>query len=314
MDELKALRLAYGEALVELGGKNENIIVLDADLAHATYTCLFQNAHKDRFFNMGIAEQNMVGVAGGLALSGFIPFVSTFAMFGTGRAYEQVRNTICYPNLNVKLALTHSGITVGEDGGSHQTIEDIALMRVLPNMTVIVPCDAVEMKKAVYAAVGYKGPVYLRIARSPSPVIMKEDYDFVIGKGNVLAEGKDICIIATGIMVPEALAAARELSGNGISASVVNIHTIKPLDEELVLTMAKKSRAVVTVEEHSVIGGLGSAVAETLIGKVNVEMKRIGIEDKFGQSGKPAELMKEYGLTSENIVLECRKLVAEKIR
>lgn len=309
MKGMKAQRVAFGEALRELGGLLDNVVVLDSDLSHATYTWLFAEKYKERFFNIGVAEQNMMCIAGGLALSGFIPFASTFALFGAGRAYEQIRNTICYPRLNVKIAVTHGGISVGQDGGSHQSIEDIALMRVLPHMTVIVPCDAVETTKAIYAAAERQGPVYIRVARSPSPLITDEKTEFIIGKGNLLLGGEDICIIATGIMVPEALGAAIDLSKEHISASVINIHTIKPLDEELILCQARKASAVVTVEEHSVIGGLGGAVSELLIGKVNIRMKRIGVEDLFGQSGTPNELLREYGLTRRNIVLQCKKLL-----
>lgn len=309
MAELKALRIAYGEALIELNQAIDNLVVLDADLAHATQTCMFGDQYPEKFFNMGIAEQNMMGVASGLALSGFVTFASTFALFGAGRAFEQIRNSICYPNANVKVAVTHSGLTVGEDGGSHQSIEDISLMRTLPNMTVIVPCDAVETKKAVIAAAEHNGPVYLRIARPPAPVILPEDYRFEIGKAAVLKEGKNICIFATGLMVGEALRAAEQLEREGIDAAVVNIHTIKPLDEATVVAIAEQCEAVVTVEEHSVIGGLGSAVVEALAGKVSAPIKRIGVEDKFGQSGTPQELLKEYGLTSDNIVVQCKNLL-----
>ncbi len=309
MLKLEAQRTAYGETLVELGNEIDNLVVMDADLAHATQTFKFAEKYKERFFNMGIAEQNMIGVASGLALSGYIPFVSTFALFGAGRAYEQIRNSVCYPRSNVKVAVTHGGISVGEDGGSHQSIEDIALMRVLPNMTVIVPCDAVETKKAVKAAAIFEGPVYIRIARSPSAVLTDENHEFKIGKGYKLREGEDISIFATGIMTAEAVLAAQKLAEDGISASVVNIHTIKPLDNELILAEAKKTGAVVTVEEHSIIGGLGGAISELLIGNGAIKMKRIGVEDRFGQSGDPESLLKEYDLTSDNIVSQCKKLL-----
>ena len=304
MTEMKALRVAYGEALVELGAKNEKIVVLDADLAHATTTYMFGEKYPQRFLNMGIAEANMMGVAGGLAQSGFIPFASTFALFGAGRAYEQVRNTICYPKLNVKIAVTHSGLTVGEDGGSHQSVEDISLMRTIPGMTVIVPCDANEAKKAVFAAAEFHGPVYLRIARPPAPVFTAADAPFAIGKANVLREGKDVAIFATGLMVYRALEAAQELSKLGVEASVADFHTIKPIDRELILKVAAATPKIITVEEHSIIGGLGSAVAEVLSENSAglFQLKRIGIEDKFGQSGTPDELLKIYGLSSENIV------------
>lgn len=306
---MKAIRAAYGEALKEIGAQRQDVVVLDADLAHATNTFMFAGEHKDRFFNMGIAEQNMIGTAAGLAISGFIPVASTFAMFGSGRAYEQVRNTVCYPKLNVKLAMTHSGITVGEDGGSHQTIEDISLMRGIPNMTVIVPCDAVEMKKALLAALDFQGPVYLRIARPPSAVFTDANTKFEIGKANVLKDGSDIAIFATGIMVYQALLAAEELEKQGVSAAVINVHTIKPLDKETVVAMAKKTGKVITVEEHSVIGGLGSAIAETVSEEAPCKLKRIGVQDMFGQSGTPEQLLAHYGLTAENIVKTAKDMV-----
>jgi transketolase len=306
---VKALRIAYGEALLELGEKNDKVVALDADLAHATMTCTFGDKFKDRHFNVGVAEANLMGVAAGMALSDFIPFASTFALFGAGRAFEQIRNSICYPKLNVKVAVTHSGLTVGEDGGSHQSIEDIALMRTLPGMTVIVPCDAVEVRKAIFAAAEYDGPVYLRLARLPAPIFMKDDYEFKIGKANVLKDGTDICIFATGIMVYKALEAAEELLKEGINASVVNIHTIKPMDKETVIEMATKAGKVITVEEHSIIGGLGSAVAEILIENAPVKMKRIGINDIFGQSGTPDELLNHYGLTKENIIKTAKEML-----
>ncbi|AEE92216.1 putative transketolase C-terminal section [Tepidanaerobacter acetatoxydans Re1] len=302
MTNMKSPRIAYGEALVELGLKNKQVVVLDADLAHATQTVIFSEKFKDRFFNMGIAEQNMIGVAAGLALSGFIPFASTFAIFGAGRAFEQIRNTVCYPNLNVKIAVTHAGITVGEDGASHQAIEDISLMRSIPNMKVVVPCDAIETKKAIFAAAKIHGPVYIRIARPVAPIITEENTDFKIGKAQILRKGKDLSIFATGLMVDKAMKAANVLYGKGIETTVVNIHTIKPLDEELVLSEAANTGKVITVEEHSIIGGLGSAIAETLIGRLPVKMKRIGLNDTFGQSGNPNALMEYYGLTVENIV------------
>ncbi|HHW03114.1 MAG TPA: transketolase family protein [Thermoanaerobacterales bacterium] len=303
MEKAKSPRIAYGEALLELGEKDEKVVVLDADLAHATQTAMFAEKFKNRFFNVGIAEQNLMGLAAGLALSGFIPFASTFAVFGAGRAFEQIRNTICYPNsLNVKIAVTHAGITVGEDGGSHQAVEDISLMRSLPGMTVIVPCDAVETKKAVFAASKIKGPVYIRIARPVAPVITNEDDCFIPGKANVIRKGRDVTLFAAGLMVAKALEAAEILDGNGISASVINIHTIKPLDVETVLREAGSTGRAITIEEHSIIGGLGSAIAEVLIEKMPVKMKRIGINDLFGQSGTPDELLKHYGLTAEHIV------------
>jgi transketolase len=301
--EVKALRLGYGEALVELGRKMDNLVVLDADLAHATGTYMFEEKFKDRFFNMGIAEQNLMGTAAGLAISGFVPFASTFALFGAGRAFEQVRNSICYPKLNVKIAVSHAGLTVGEDGGSHQSVEDISLMRTIPNMTVIVPCDANEVKKAVFAAAKYDGPVYLRISRYPAPVFTDSNTPFEIGKANVLKKGKDVSILATGLMVFRAMEAAEQLEDIGISAEVINVHTIKPLDEVTILNSINNTKKIITVEEHSIIGGLGSAVSE-LISRADdsYKMKMIGIEDKFGQSGTPDELLNYYGLNSSNIV------------
>jgi transketolase len=311
MTEMKALRIAYGEALVELGTQNEKIVVLDADLAHATTTCMFADQYPNRFYNVGIAEQNLMGVAAGLSQTGLIPFASTFALFGAGRAYEQVRNTICYPKLNVKIAVTHSGVTVGEDGGSHQSVEDLALMRVVPNMTVLVPCDANEVKKAVAAAAALEGPVYLRIARPPAPVFTEINAPFTVGKANLLRNGKDVTLIATGLMVYQALEAADELAKNGIDAAVVNMHTLKPFDNEMVVKMAAQTGRIITVEEHSVIGGLGSAVAEVLSEKVSggCRFKRIGLEDCFGQSGTPDELLKIYGLTAENIAKAAKTLM-----
>lgn len=305
----ESLRVAYGKALKELGSENDKIVVLDADLANATMTCTFRDAYPDRFFDFGIAEGNMVCAAAGLAHSGLIPFVSTFALFGAGRAYEEIRNSVSYVNANVKFAFSHSGLCVGEDGGSHQSIEDIALMRELPGMTILVPCDPIETKKAVKAAVEIDGPVYIRVARPVCENITAEDAPFVPGKANVLEDGKDVCIIATGLMVPRALDAAKQLKAEGIDAAVVNMHTIKPLDSECVLKMAKQCKAIVTAEEHSIIGGLGSAVAEVVAGQPDVKFARVGIMDKFGKSGKPDELFEEYGLTAENIVKNCKSLL-----
>lgn len=295
-----ATREAYGQALAELGSEIEDIVVLDADLSGSTKTAVFAKKYPERFFNIGIAEQDLMGTAAGLATCGKIPFASTFAVFGSGRAYEQIRNSICYPNLNVKVAVTHAGLTVGEDGATHQSVEDLALMRALPNMTVINPADAVEAKKALKAAALYDGPVYLRFGRLPVEVIFDEDYEYEIGKGKILKEGSDVAIIATGIMVGEALKAAELLKNDGINAMVVNIHTLKPIDEEIILKAAECG-AVVTAEEHSIIGGLGSAVAEVLSEKKPTLMRRVGIKDKFGQSGKPEELLKLYNLTAEHI-------------
>ena len=296
----KATRNAYGEALVELAKENDKIVVLDADLAHATMTVTFKKEFPERHFNAGIAEANMVNMAAGMSTMGLVPFCSTFAMFGAGRAYEQIRNTIAYPRLNVKVACTHAGVSVGEDGGSHQCIEDIALMRVIPGMTVISPADANEARKAVFAAAKMEGPVYLRLARLATPVF-EEDYPFEIGKANVMREGTDVAVFATGIMVNEALEAAKILEAQGKSVAVINVHTIKPIDAECVKKYAEKCGKVVTVEEHSVIGGLGDAVADVLMGKVHCVFKKIGVQDQFGQSGKAKDVLREYGLTADQI-------------
>ncbi len=302
MSKMMATRDGYGKALLELGEKNEQVVVLDADLSKSTKTAEFGKTYPDRFFNVGIAEQNLMGLAAGLSTTGKIPFASTFAMFATGRAFEIIRNSIGYPKLNVKICATHAGITVGEDGASHQALEDIACMRVIPNMTVIVPSDGPETIEAVKAAAEYYGPIYLRLGRSGVPTINDgPDYQFEIGKGVTLREGKDITIIATGIMVSEALIAAERLKEKGIEARVINIHTIKPLDDELIVKAAKETGAVITAEEHNIIGGLGSAVAEVLSEKAPVPMKRIGVKDTFGESGKPKELMEKYGLTGDEI-------------
>ena len=296
-----ATREAYGQALVELI-KNEKVVVLDADLAHATKTIEFKKACPERFFDMGISEQDMVATAAGFAASGKIPFASSFAIFAAGRAFEQIRNSVCYPKLNVKIAATHAGVTVGEDGGTHQAVEDIALMRSIPNMVVLNPSDDVEAKAAIHAAAEYYGPVYIRLGRLATPTIHDENYKFQIGKGEVLSEGKDVAIIATGLMVAKALEAAEKLKAEGINATVVNISTIKPLDKELIIKVAKATGKVVTAEEHSVIGGLGSAVCEVLSQEFPTKTKLIGINDTFGQSGTPNALLEHYGLTTENIV------------
>lgn len=300
-----ATREAYGKTLVELV-ENKDIVVLDADLAGATKTAIFKKACPERFFDMGIAEGDMMGTAAGLAVSGKIPFASTFAIFAAGRGFEQIRNSICYPNINVKIAATHAGVTVGEDGGSHQAIEDISLMRSLPNMVVLNPADAVEARQMVLAAAEYVGPMYLRFGRAATPVIHDESYKFELGKGEVVKEGKDVSIIATGIMVAKALEAAETLKAEGIDAEVINISTIKPLDNELVLASAKKTGKVVTAEEHSIIGGLGSAVCELLAEEHPVKVTRIGVKDVFGQSGSPAALLEHYGLTAADIVKACK--------
>ncbi len=302
-----ATRDAYGEALAQLGEEIKDIVVLDADLSGSTKTSVFAKKFPERFFNVGIAEQNLMGTAAGFATCGKIPFASTFAVFATGRAFEQVRNSICYPKLNVKIAATHAGLTVGEDGATHQSVEDLSLMRALPNMTVISPADAVETKKAVRAAAFHQGPVYIRLGRMAVETIFDEDYEFEIGKGKVLREGSDVAIIATGIMVAEALRAAEILEKEGINAMVVNIHTLKPIDEDIILKAADCG-AIVTAEEHTVIGGLGSAVAEVLAEKKPTPMRRIGIKDKFGQSGKPDDLLKLYNLTAEDIANAAKEM------
>jgi transketolase len=304
MSEVKkvATRVGYGETLVELGQENENLIVLDADLAAATQTAVFQKAFPERHINCGIAESNMVGVGAGLAAAGKIPFVSSFAMFASGRAYEQVRNSVGYPHLNVKIGATHGGISVGEDGATHQCCEDFALMRTIPGMVVACPSDIVEARALVRAAYAYEGPVYMRFGRLAVPVINdRPDYQFELGKGTVLREGKDVAILANGLCVAPALEAAEQLAGEGVQAKVINIHTIKPLDEELVVAAAKETGKVVTVEEHSIIGGLGGAVCECLAEKAPVPVKRIGIEDVFGESGPALELLHKYGLDAEGI-------------
>lgn len=304
MSEVKkiATRESYGNALAELGAEFDNLVVLDADLAAATKTGVFKKAFPDRHIDCGIAECNMIGIAAGLAATGKIPFASSFAMFAAGRAFEQVRNSVAYPKLNVKIGATHAGISVGEDGATHQCNEDIALMRTIPGMVVLNPSDDVEAKAAVRAAVEHEGPVYLRFGRLAVPVINdKPDYKFEIGKGVVLREGKDVTIIATGLPVSECLGAADKLAADGIDAKVINIHTIKPLDEELVLAAAKETGKVVTVEEHSVIGGLGSAVCDVLSEKCPTKVMKIGINDTFGESGPAVELVKKYGLDADSI-------------
>lgn len=297
----KATRESYGQALLNLGEENKDIVVLDADLSKSTKTYDFSKKYPDRFFNMGIAEQNLMGTAAGLAAMGKIPFASTFAVFAAGRAFEIIRNSICYSKQNVKIAATHAGITVGEDGGSHQSIEDIAIMRALPNMVVIVPADDTEARKAIYAAADYKGPVYIRLGRSSVPDIFDESYQFQIGKGSEIKQGNDITIIATGIMTSVALEARELLLKDGISARIINMPCIKPIDKELIIKAAKETKGIITVEEHSVIGGLGSAVCEVIGENHYAPIRRIGINDVFGQSGSPEELLVRYGLTKENI-------------
>lgn len=313
MSEVKkiATRDSYGNALVDLGHKMENLVVLDADLAGATKTATFQKVFPDRHINCGIAEANMMGIAAGLATTGKVPFASTFAMFAAGRAFEQVRNSIGYPHLNVKIGATHAGISVGEDGASHQCNEDIALMRVIPGMVIISPSDDIEAKAAVYAAAEHNGPVYLRFGRLAVPVINDNpDYKFELGKGVVLREGKDISLIASGLTVAETLKAAEKLSKeDGIEAKVINIHTIKPIDEELIVSAAKETGKVVTIEEHSIIGGLGSAVCDVLSKEYPVKVMKIGINDVFGESGPALELIKKYGLDDQSIYMKVRDFI-----
>lgn len=303
-----ATRAAYGEVLKTEIYKNPKVVVLEADLGSATKSTNFKSVAPERYFDMGISEQDMMGTAAGFAAAGRIPIASTFAVFAAGRAFEIIRNSICYPNLNVKICATHAGLTVGEDGGSHQAVEDISLMRTLPNMTVINPADAKEAKEAVKAAVDYVGPVYIRLGRAAVEDIHDDSYQFQWGKGEVLREGSDVAIIATGIMVEKALKAAETLAAEGVQATVVNIHTIKPIDEQLIIDVAKKTSKVVTAEEASVIGGLGSAVAEVLAKNCPTKQAFVGIQDTFGESGSPAELLKKYGLTAEHIVKAVKSL------
>ena len=314
MSEVKkiATRDSYGNALAELGTEHDNIVVLDADLAAATKTGVFKKAHPDRFIDCGIAESNMIGVAAGLATTGKVPFASSFAMFAAGRAFEQVRNSVGYPHLNVKIGATHAGISVGEDGATHQCNEDIALMRTIPGMVVINPADDVEARAAVRAAYEHQGPVYMRFGRLAVPVINdRPDYKFELGKGVVLREGKDLTIIATGLPVSNCLEAAEKLAADGIDAKVINIHTIKPLDEELVIAAARETGRVVTVEEHSVIGGLGSAVCDVLSEKAPTRVMKIGINDTFGESGPALELLKKYGLDTDSIYAKIKAFACE---
>jgi len=296
-----ATRDAYGETLAELGKRKDKIVVLDADLSGSTKTKNFSKLFPARFFNIGISEQDMIGTASGLSLTGKIPFASTFAVFETGRAWEQIRQTVCYSNLNVKLVATHGGLTVGEDGASHQSLEDIALMRVLPNMTVIVPADAFETQQVIDTITEYKGPVYVRLGRAKVPPVMPADYVFKIGKSHIYNLGSDATIIANGLMVSAALEARDLLKANGIDAGVINMSTVKPLDTEVLLEAAGKTKLIITAEEHSVIGGLGGAVSEFLSENHPIKVKRIGVRDSFGCSGKPAELLKFFGLTSDDI-------------
>ena len=304
-----ATRDSYGSALKELGTAAENLVVLDADLAGATKTNVFQKAFPHRHFDCGIAEANMINVAAGLSTMGLVPFAATFAMFAAGRAYEQVRNTIGYPHLNVKIGATHGGISVGEDGASHQCCEDFALMRTIPGMTVMCPADDVEARQMVKAAYEMEGPVYMRFGRAATPVFHSEDYRFEIGRGEVLQDGTDAAIIATGIMVPEAIEAGKALAAQGVSVRVINMATIKPLDEELVLKAARECGKLVTVEEHSVIGGLGEAVCSLVSERCPAPVKRIGVNDEFGHSGPAAALLEQFGLCASNIVRQTKALL-----
>jgi transketolase len=307
-----ATRDAYGDALVALGKKRNDVVVLDADLSGSTKTSKFAKAFPERFFNIGIAEQDMMGTAAGLAIGGKLPFASTFAVFATGRAWEQVRQSICYPNLNVKIVASHAGVTVGEDGGSHQSVEDIAVMRVLPHMTVIVPADGPETLQAIEAVAEYQGPCYVRVGRNKVPTLFGEEYRFKIGKAHVFHEGKDAAIVATGIMVAEALKARDLLNAEGIDAGVINMSTIKPLDSRAIAAAAQRCGAIVTAEEHSIIGGLGSAVAEVLAETNPVPMVRIGVKDTFGTSGDQEGLLKHYGLSAQDIATAVKEVIKRK--
>lgn len=308
----KATREAYGEALKKLAAENPDIVVLDADLSGSTKTSEFKKVSPERFFNVGIAEQNLVGTAAGMSLAGKIPFASSFAMFAAGRAYEIIRNTVAYPKLNVKIAATHAGLTVGEDGASHQAIEDISLMRGIPNMTVINPADRFEAEQAVLEAAKFVGPVYIRLGRMVVEDVYDESYKFEIGKGVELKKGNDLTIIATGLMVQESLKAAKKLSEEGIEARVINIHTIKPIDKDIIINAAKETKVIVTAEEHSIIGGLGSAVLEALSDVYPVPVKRVGVLDTFGESGKPKDLLEKYHLTEKYIVEASKEVLKLK--
>ena len=309
MSELIYQRVAYGETLVELGRSHKNIVVLDADLSSSTKTKAFGEAYPDRFFNFGVAEQNMMATSAGLASCGKVVFVSTFAMFATGRAWDQVRNTVCYNNFDVKIVATHAGLTVGEDGASHQAIEDIVLMRSIPNLKVVVPCDAPETKDAVIAAFKTPGPFYLRLSRAKMPTLSNKK-PFKLGKSYIIREGSDISIFACGIMVLEAIKAEETLKKEGISARVINMHTLRPLDKEMIIKCAKETKGIVVCEEHTVVGGLASAIDEVVCENIPTKVMRVGIKDRFGQSGSPAELLKEYNLTSSDIIAAVNKVLS----
>jgi transketolase len=307
-----ATRAAYGDALAEIGA-DENIVVLDADLSKSTKTDVFKKKYPERFINMGIAEANMMATAAGIATCGKTVFASTFAMFASGRAFEQVRNSIAYPKLNVKIGATHAGISVGEDGASHQCIEDIATMRVIPNMTVVCPADGVETRQAIIAAHKTEGPFYIRLARLATPILFDENnYKFELGKGVTMKDGSDVTIMATGMMVSEAVEAVEILKDEGISVRLINIHTIKPIDKDIIIKAAKETGAIVTCEEHNIMGGFGSAVAEVLVQNCPVPLRMVGVQDKFGKSGKPADLMKMFGLTAQDIVANVKDVIKTK--
>ncbi len=313
MSKKIATRESYGNALTRIGLENKNVVVLDADLSKSTKTAVFKDACPERHLNMGIAEQNMVGVAAGLAASGKIPVASSFAMFAAGRAFEIVRNSVCYPKLNVKICATHAGVTVGADGASHQAIEDLAIMRSLPNMVVLNPGDDVTAQKAVEALLDYKGPVYARFGRAAVPVVHSEDVVFEIGKAIEIQGGTDVTLIATGILVAEAIEAAKELEAEGLSVRVIDMHTIKPIDVDAIVKAATETKGIVTAEEHSIIGGLGSAVAEVVAEHAPTKVVRVGVKDTFGESGNPDELMEKYGLKAKDIVAAAKQITGETV-
>jgi len=312
MVQKKATREGYGEGLVALGERNPQVVVLSADLTDSTRASMFKKRFPERFFTMGVAEADMIGTAGGLSLVGKIPFCCSFGVFASGRVWDQVRMTVCYSNLNVKIGGSHGGVSVGADGASHQSVEDIALMRVLPNMKIVVPCDAIETRKATIQAGEIFGPVYIRFGRPPVPIITTEDTPFAIGKAITMRDGKDVAIFACGIMVNEALEAARELDKKRISARVINLHTVKPIDEEIVLEAAKETGCIVTAEEHQLAGGFGSAVAETVTKRFSVPVEMVGIKDRFGKSGSPEELMKEFEITRFDILRAVERVLKRK--
>ncbi|MFZ5652601.1 MAG: transketolase family protein [Bacillota bacterium] len=314
MTKKTATREAYGKALAELGHKNPRVVVLDADLSKSTKTADFAGIFPERFFNMGVAEQNLIGTAAGLAAAGKIPFASTFAVFATGRAFDQIRNSVAYTKLNVKIAATHAGITVGEDGGSHQSVEDIALMRSLPNMTVFVPADEAETFGAIESAANMDGPVYIRLGRAGVPPVHGEGFSFQPGKAVVIREGRDATVIAAGIMVSAALEAASALSAEGAEIRVISMHTVKPVDVEAIVAAARETGAIVTAEEHSVIGGLGSAVSEVVCENFPAPVKRVGLRDVFGESGAPADLLEKYGLTPGAIIDAVKEIINRKVK